>query len=456
MTAVVFLGPTLPHGEARERLDAVYLPPVAQGDVWRALAAWRPRAIGIVDGAFRHVPAVWHKEILWALSRGAHVLGAASMGALRAAELHAFGMRGVGAVFEAYRDGVLACTGDAPFEDDDEVAILHAPAEAAWQPLSEALVDMRCTLLAAEHAGAITPAERRLVAATAKAVFFAERTWRTVLDRAVTAGLAPGRRTGLEGWLERGRFSQKRLDALSMLDAMAELLAKPPAPFVPSFRFAETAAWRAAIAEAGAGAAAAEGPLAVLDELRLDPAAWRATLRAALLDELARAQDGQPGRREVRQALAALRTDLGLADRAALDAWAEAADGDAGTLERIAEGEAAIARLGQERMPWLAERMLDRLRADGRYAALRRRAEAKAAQRRRSTAVLPDTASADDVRVLHWYFTRRLSIDVPGDLEAFARDLGFADADGLCRALQIEYRFVLAGEGADGSDDATP
>ena len=456
MTAVVFLGPTLLREEAHHRLDAVYLPPVAQGDVWRALAAWRPRAIGIVDGAFRHVPAVWHKEILFALSRGVHVLGAASMGALRAAELHPFGMRGVGAVFEAYRDGILACTGDAPFEGDDEVAILHAPAEAGWQPLSEALVDMRCTLRAAERAGAVTADERRRVAAAAKAAFFAERSWRSVLDRAEATGLAPTRRAGLEVWLEQGRFSQKRLDALSMLDAMAELLAASPARFVPSFRFAETAAWRMAIAEAGAAASPAEGPLAVLDELRLDPAAWHATLRAALLDELALAQDVRPDRREARQELAALRAALGLAGRADLDAWARATDSDAGMLERMAETEAAVTRLGQERMPLLAGRMLDRLRADGRYPPLRRRAAAKAALRRRTAAVEPDVATADDVRVLHWYFAQRLAMDVPEDLEAFARDLGFADADGLCRALRLEYRFVLAGEGADGSADAPP
>ena len=43
------------------------------------------------------------------------------MGALRAAELHAFGMRGVGRIFEAFRDGEL--------EDDDEVAVVHGPAE---------------------------------------------------------------------------------------------------------------------------------------------------------------------------------------------------------------------------------------------------------------------------------------------------------------------------------------
>src|SRR5215470_18896878 len=119
MSVYVFVGPTLPPVEIAAVLDAVCLPPVAQGDVYRLVGA-RPRAIGIIDGYFDGVPAVWHKEILWALTQGIHVFGSASMGALRAAELHPFGMQGVGSIFEAYRSGEL--------EDDDEVAVLHGPA----------------------------------------------------------------------------------------------------------------------------------------------------------------------------------------------------------------------------------------------------------------------------------------------------------------------------------------
>ena len=62
--------------------------------------------IGIVDGYFEYVAPVWHKEILYALSSGCTVLGAASMGALRACECAAFGMRGIGRIFEDYREGV--------------------------------------------------------------------------------------------------------------------------------------------------------------------------------------------------------------------------------------------------------------------------------------------------------------------------------------------------------------
>ena len=70
VSAVVFLGPTLPMQDAAALLDATFLPPARQGDVFRAVRAYRPRAIGLIDGVFLDVPAVWHREILWALSRG--------------------------------------------------------------------------------------------------------------------------------------------------------------------------------------------------------------------------------------------------------------------------------------------------------------------------------------------------------------------------------------------------
>ena len=100
----VFLGPTLAEKEARAELDAVYLPPVSAGDVYR-LWRRRPRAIGIVDGYFDRVPAVWHKEIMWMMEHGVHVFGGAGLGALRAAELDSFGMHGVGWVYQAFRQG---------------------------------------------------------------------------------------------------------------------------------------------------------------------------------------------------------------------------------------------------------------------------------------------------------------------------------------------------------------
>ena len=84
MGIFVFVGPTMGVEEARNILDATYLPPASQGDVFRLVATSDARVIGIIDGHFNEVPSVWHKELLWAMSQGIHVLGAGSIGALRA------------------------------------------------------------------------------------------------------------------------------------------------------------------------------------------------------------------------------------------------------------------------------------------------------------------------------------------------------------------------------------
>lgn len=234
MTTVVFLGPTLSAREAAEILPATYLPPVRQGDVYRAMRDRRPTAIGVIDGVFLEAPSVWHREILWALACGVHVFGAASMGALRAAELAPFGMRGVGRIFEAYRDGCWPGF-DAPFEDDDEVAVIHAPAEAGSFALSDAMVDLRATLLAGEAAGVISRERRDALAAEMKQRHFSARGIAALAD---AAGGAAG------AWITSNHISRKRLDALEMLRDMSVLLAGTPAPFRPRFRFTPALVWQ--------------------------------------------------------------------------------------------------------------------------------------------------------------------------------------------------------------------
>lgn len=166
---VVFLGPSLPLDVARELLpQATFCPPVAMGDVLTACEVGA-RCIALIDGFFENRPAVFHKEILFALSSGCRVYGASSMGALRAAELAAFGMEGIGAVYAAFADGIL--------EDDDEVAVTHAPAEFGFRPVSEAMVNIRTTIAAAVDAGALTPQEAGEIIRAAKQLSYKERQW---------------------------------------------------------------------------------------------------------------------------------------------------------------------------------------------------------------------------------------------------------------------------------------
>jgi len=235
--AVIFLGPSLPRAKARQELDAVYLPPVAQGDVTRALAL-RPKAIGIIDGYFECIPTVWHKEILHALSQGVAVFGASSMGALRAAELHPFGMTGVGAVFESYRDGRL--------EDDDEVAVTHGPAELGYPMLSEAMVNIRRTLSDAAADRCIAAGTAARLEALAKALPYRERTYGRLLAIAADIGLDAGELARLKSWLPAGRYDQKAEDACQMLRAMRRWLNRNTGTAGVRFHFEHTTLWERA------------------------------------------------------------------------------------------------------------------------------------------------------------------------------------------------------------------
>jgi hypothetical protein len=233
----VFAGPTLSAGEGRAELDAVFLPPAAQGDVYRA-AREHPEAIGLIDGYFERLPAVWHKELLWAMSEGIHVYGSASMGALRAAELAPFGMRGVGATFEAFLHGEL--------EDDDEVAVVHAPEEEGFRPLSEAMVNIRATLAGAQRARVIRTATREALERLAKGLYYPERSYPALLARAAREAVPATELERLRAWLPQGRINQKREEALAMLRTMREELASHPGPKKVAWWLSRTDAWEEA------------------------------------------------------------------------------------------------------------------------------------------------------------------------------------------------------------------
>ncbi len=242
MSAVIFTGPSLPPSAARKLIDAEILPPVAQGDIIRVVGR-KPDAIGIIDGFFENVPSVWHKEILFALSNGIPVYGAASMGALRAAELHAFGMIGVGAVFEAFRDGAL--------EDDDEVAVVHGPAELGYLPLSEAMVNIRCTLSDARAGGILSEQARKVFERVAKEMPYKSRSYDLIARRAGEGGVAASEVDRFRAWLPSGRRDAKREDAVSLVRTVSTHVAGGLARAKPRFHFEHTTLWARAFSDAG-------------------------------------------------------------------------------------------------------------------------------------------------------------------------------------------------------------
>ena len=211
MNVLVFAGPSLPEADRAGIAAAEWRSPAQAGDLL-ALDLRPGLTICLIDGYFDHRPAVRHKEILLALAKGARVVGASSMGALRAAEMGAFGMEGVGAIFRAFAGGRIV--------GDDEVALVHGPAEWDWKPLSLPLVEVRATLCRLLRLGRIAAAEARPVLEAARRTHYSERSW---------AAVAADERQRM--LLEAEHIPQKRIDAAAALrEALAATAPPQPRP----------------------------------------------------------------------------------------------------------------------------------------------------------------------------------------------------------------------------------
>ncbi|MEV5387374.1 TfuA-like protein [Streptomyces sp. NPDC052721] len=253
-----FVGPSLPDAAGLVDPSVVGLrPPVGSGDLL-ALPAEPGDSVVIADGYFHHVRAVRHKEILALMARGVRVWGGASMGALRAAELAPFGMTGVGRIFEGFRDGTL--------EADDEVTLVHAPAEEGYRRLSEPLVNLRATLTRAVTGGRCTPDEAEAVVTGLAGMPYQNRALGQVAVVARRAGIDPLRAGELADLCRRDYVDLKRADTLELLAAAT---APDPGPAPPPVRVNETIhlhQWRVAHGDPGG---AAHGALRVCQ--LLDP-----------------------------------------------------------------------------------------------------------------------------------------------------------------------------------------
>jgi hypothetical protein len=224
---VVFVGPTLARDEILSRVDAEIRGPAARGDIYIA-AKDEPRAVLLIDGNFENVASVFHKEILWALWQGIHVFGSSSIGALRAVELQRFGMIGIGEIFESYKTGRL-----------------NEPSEMGWPLLTQPLVDIAATLRHAEIRNQLTFGDREALESAAKSVFWKERTWLRVFQEAMSRGWNNQNSDLIFNWLKTNEVSQKKKDAVLLVEHVRSRWAQLAEPYRPSFHFENTASWQA-------------------------------------------------------------------------------------------------------------------------------------------------------------------------------------------------------------------
>lgn len=175
---IIHLGPSLPRREAETLLPGGdFRPPVRRGDLYRERARGGSVFV-LIDGVFFQEHAISPREIIDVLRDGARVVGASSMGALRAAECWPAGMEGIGAIYRLFRRGRLG--------SDDEVAVVFDP--DGERPASLALVNVRHAVARVLRQGHLTRPEADALVRAAEETFYADRTWRTLLTRAGLGG----------------------------------------------------------------------------------------------------------------------------------------------------------------------------------------------------------------------------------------------------------------------------
>lgn len=174
----MFVGPSMSPELSYSYLDEWTLhPPAQRGDIARLIHSLSSSSklidIAIVDGLFYSVPAVGHQEILDALARGHRVFGLSSMGAIRAAELHSYGMQGYGKVYSKF----MQLSG----LPDDTVTQLHGPAPT-YQNYSEPFVNLDEMLLALYRLGEISADQFKRVRANLLSQWYGARNWEGLFE----------------------------------------------------------------------------------------------------------------------------------------------------------------------------------------------------------------------------------------------------------------------------------
>jgi TfuA protein len=224
---IIFIGPSLNHDKARRIFQADYRAPAKKGDLMMLLTSYsnsteEPNStnfVGLVDGLFLQDYPPTPIEVYQLLSnKNFHVVGGASIGALRAIELEKFGMVGIGKIFELFRNGAT--------DADDEVAVTFQ--QGAGEDIqSEAMIDIRFNLFVACRKQIITDRVKRAIAKTAKSIYFPYRNYTHVLEQ--TRLDFPELSTQLDSfsaYINENRLSLKEHDAIKVVEYIKDAYEK--------------------------------------------------------------------------------------------------------------------------------------------------------------------------------------------------------------------------------------
>jgi hypothetical protein len=449
MSIFVFVGPTLSEQQVLDALpSATVVPPVARGDVLRLVFNHEPGVIAIIDGYFNSRLAVWHKEILFAIKSGFHVFGSASLGALRAAELSAFGMIGVGEIFSRFDQGV--------WDADDEVAVIHGPRESEFRPGSVALVNIRLALEDAQRKKVVSAQTAMAIVSRAKATFYADRSWERVFADAATDALPTDEIEQLNVYIASVRPDAKRDDALQLLRLLHEQEKSGQAGPAgsPSFDFEPSIFWERLVTEIeGVGTPFSTGTADITQpdlkrHILVQPEGREIQRGAALLYLLLtweRSQGNRNTAEGLEEAARRFRRRRGLLTGEEAQRWCQQqglTDREFQLLMRLeCNLDAVLTRYGS----FVHSLLPYELKRKGEFATVRQAITKKQHLLRETGTV---SLSLDDVnttlpQLINWYQENFESIE--GSLDSYAQALGFASAPEFLNEILLEYKLRRLG-----------
>ncbi|MFD0917301.1 TfuA-like protein [Pseudahrensia aquimaris] len=175
---VVFVGPSCSSRQVKDELPgALIAPPVRRGDLYR-YRLLNFSVFVVLDGVFTSSLAVSPREVVDVIADGATVIGASSMGALRAVDCGPAGAIGYGRIFRLFRRRAIS--------SEDEVALSFFP-EPPYQPLSVPLVNVRFALRRAQRTASLAQTEAQALLDAALQLPYQLRDWATIAKSAQVA-----------------------------------------------------------------------------------------------------------------------------------------------------------------------------------------------------------------------------------------------------------------------------
>jgi hypothetical protein len=306
------------------------------------------------------------------------------------------------------------------------------------------------TFAAAVAEGVVEKATESALVSIAKQLFFTDRTYATILERARHAGLPDKDVKELCQWLPTNRRSQKSADAIALLSAIREFLIANPPPKKVTYVFQSTESWDIDVAFVTPLRHAADMESAppflsgneLLDELRLVPELYQDIRQEALTRALALREFRRHGITVTEQQVIAAKRqwsrDRNLRTPEDILDWCRANQLDQPAFDVMITEEAIRYHLEKMAESLVDEHLLTVLRNRGLYDHI----ASRGLRKKNLLATCSDEQAASNMStfdLVAWYCEARLERPPPDDIDDFAAQLGFANSVEFHRAILREF-----------------